>query len=70
MHDHSVTSHHFVTRCQNGCFHLVWGGVTLHMSEAEFAYMANIVAAASEQLRADRSPTVSEDAECADSHVM
>ena len=41
---------HGITRCQGGCFHLLWGQVTLHLSEEEFRLLASLVVSTHREL--------------------
>lgn len=49
-------------RCPNGCVHLVWNNVTLHLLPSEWDLLAETVAETDRAVREDRRDVVFRDA--------
>jgi hypothetical protein len=52
MREHNQErSPYFISKCPSGCMHLVWGSMTLHLSEDEFLILASLVDSTMRSLR-------------------
>jgi hypothetical protein len=52
MREHNLErSPYFISKCPSGCMHLVWGSMTLHLSEDEFLILASLVDSTMRSLR-------------------
>jgi hypothetical protein len=55
MREHNPErSPYFISKCPSGCMHLVWGSMTLHLSEDEFLVLASLVDSTMRSLRNER----------------
>jgi hypothetical protein len=51
---------YFISKCPSGCMHLVWGNLTLHLSEDEFLILASLVDSTMRSLRTEREASLVE----------
>lgn len=71
MHDHGTArSPYFVARCANGCFHLVWNNITIHLSEDDFEMLVSIVGSAYDRVLQERGANAEREQICVDSPIM